>query len=45
MDSRRMATRPHYRHSHEAEWISIAAISFIVGAMLGATIALWFVSL
>ena len=38
MNHRRMATRPHYRHSEQTEWISIAFISFIVGCLLGATI-------
>ena len=47
MRERRMAT-PHYtryKHTAEREWYSLMGVSFVVGAMLGATLAMGFMAL
>jgi len=44
MIERRMAT-PVYNRKMQNDWISLMGVSFVVGAMLGAAIALAFVSL
>ena len=45
MRERRHATRPYYRNNQEGSWFTLMGISFVVGVMLGATIALGYMSL
>jgi hypothetical protein len=41
-----MATRPHYRGSHEKDRLTaITVVSFMVGILIGVTLALGFVDL
>ena len=40
MNNRRMATRPHYKHTAEREYLLATAATFITGAMCGAVIVL-----
>ena len=40
MREKRMDTRPYYRETETKGWFSLMGISFIVGCMCGATIAL-----
>ena len=40
MKERRMASRPYYRQREISGWISLMGVSFVVGAMCGATLAM-----
>ena len=39
-NDRRMATRPHYKHTAERDFLLSSLFTFITGAMLGAVIVI-----
>jgi hypothetical protein len=45
MNNRRGATRPYYRDQAVSSWTALMGVSFVVGCLCGATIALFVVGL
>jgi hypothetical protein len=43
--TRRMASRPYYREQAVRGWVGLMGVSFVVGCLMGATIALFVVGL